>query len=85
MQEPFPLYPGEILCGAERFTYGSSDFKPAIKALPVVRANSALRLKAILDHMDGGIERKSGDMWQIEGPCTYKPVAEVVCYYFQQE
>lgn len=77
--EPFPLYPGEILEGANKFAVQSGiiDYKPAIKALPVVKANHAIRLKARMDHKDGKVQRKAGDMWQLEGPLTYKPVPEV--------
>ena len=33
---------------------------------------------AIMDHMDGDEERKSGDLWQLEGPLTYKPTPYAV-------
>lgn len=36
---------------------------------------------AIVDHMDGDEERKSGDLWQLEGPLTYKPTPYVVCQF----
>ncbi|XP_072026388.1 major vault protein-like [Amphiura filiformis] len=95
-QEPFPLYPGEILQGAENFYslaslitggYGGvrsdlrkktpKDYASAIRPLPVVKPNQAIRLKAILDFEDGDVKRQTGDLWQIEGPCTYMPIAEV--------
>ncbi|XP_013397805.1 major vault protein alpha-like [Lingula anatina] len=73
--EPFPLYPGEVLQGARSFGTSASDtnYSQAIKPLPVVKANHAIRLKALQDFDDGGVERKAGDMWQLEGPLTYKP------------
>lgn len=55
-QNPFPLYPGEVLQ------------TPPTK-LQVVPADSALRLKAILDFEDaGGKKRVAGDEWLFEGP-----------------
>lgn len=36
---------------------------------------------AIVDHMDGDEERKSGDLWQLEGPLTYKPTPYAVCQF----
>jgi len=73
-QEPFPLYPGEVLVGAK---VDSSDYAGAIKKLPVVPAGKALRLEALTDFMDKGVQRIAGDEWQIEGPCTYFPQPEV--------
>ncbi|CAF3482212.1 unnamed protein product [Rotaria sp. Silwood1] len=64
-QTPFPLYPGEIL-------------RQPVTALTVVPANSALRLKAILDFEDSHKEqRRAGDEWMFEGPATYIPRKEV--------
>ncbi|CAF0991784.1 unnamed protein product [Adineta ricciae] len=63
-QEPFPLYPGEIL-------------KQPATELKYVAANSAVRLKAILDFDDHGEVRKAGDEWLFEGPGTYIPRKEV--------
>ena len=55
-QEPFPLYPGELL-------------KQPVTPLKVVPANSALRLRAILDFEDQtGEKRTAGDEWLFEGP-----------------
>lgn len=54
-QEPFPLYPGEVL-------------KQAVTPLKIVAANSALRLRAILDFEDEGDKRVAGDEWLFEGP-----------------
>jgi major vault protein len=64
-QDPFPLYPGEVL-------------KNAVSALKVVPANSALRLKAEYDFIDEhNIARVAGDEWLFEGPGTYIPRKEV--------
>jgi len=55
-QEPFPLYPGEVL-------------KQPLTPLTVVMANSALRLMAVLDFEDdNGDKRTAGDEWLFEGP-----------------
>ncbi|XP_065891500.1 major vault protein-like isoform X2 [Dysidea avara] len=65
-QDPFPLYPGEVL-------------KQVVTPLKVVQANSALRLRAILDfESDSGEKRVAGDEWLFEGPGTYIPCKEVV-------
>ena len=55
-QDPFPLYPGEVL-------------KLNVTSLRVVMANSALRLRAVLDYEDeSGEKRVAGDEWLFEGP-----------------
>ena len=55
-QEPFPLYPGEVL-------------KQVVTQLKVVPANTALRLRAVLDLTeDDGTKRVAGDEWLFEGP-----------------
>ena len=65
---------------AERFGSGSNDYKRAIKPQPVVKANSAIRLKATLDHTDEtGKVRHAGFMWQLEGPLMYYPTPNAVC------
>lgn len=65
-QEPFPLFPGETL-------------KQPVSPLKVVAANSALRLRAILDFEDeSGEKRTAGDEWLFEGPGTYIPRKEVI-------
>ncbi|KAK6967558.1 major vault protein [Biomphalaria glabrata] len=65
-QDPFPLYPGEVL-------------KLPVTALKVVPANSALRIRAILDFEDeNGEKRTAGDEWLFEGPGTYIPRKECV-------
>jgi len=73
-QEPFPLYPGEVLSG-----------KPT--PLQVVQANHALRLRGIRDFEEvigdpaskdaKVIKRLAGDEWLFEGPATYLPRVEV--------
>ena len=47
--------------------------------MKVVPANSALRLKAVLDFDDDSakVQRRAGDEWLFEGPATYIPRKEV--------
>lgn len=48
-------------------------------ALKVVPANTALRVRAVLDYEDeSGEKRVAGDEWLFEGPGTYIPRKEVV-------
>ena len=55
-QDPFPLYPGEAL-------------KQVVTQLKVVPANTALRLRAVLDFQEeDGTRRVAGDEWLFEGP-----------------
>lgn len=55
-QDPFPLYPGEGL-------------KQVVTQLKVVPANTALRLRAVLDFQEeDGTRRVAGDEWLFEGP-----------------
>ncbi|XP_070541280.1 major vault protein-like isoform X2 [Ptychodera flava] len=79
-KEPFPLYPGESLVDASDFLMKpsptSKDYSAAVKKLPIVKANHAIKLTARVDHDDNGITRKAGDIWQLEGPLTYMPTAE---------
>ncbi|CAF1217001.1 unnamed protein product, partial [Didymodactylos carnosus] len=63
-KEPFPLYPGEVL-------------RQSVTPLKHVAANSALRLKAVLDFDGNGEQRNAGDEWLFEGPGTYTPRKEV--------
>lgn len=64
-RDPFPLYPGEVL-------------KQTVTPLKVIPANSALRLKAVLDFEDDDkVKRIAGDEWLFEGPGTYFPRKEV--------
>ena len=54
-------------------------FQQAVSPLKVVPANSALRLRSILDFEDDeGEKRVAGDEWLFEGPGTYIPRKEVV-------
>lgn len=56
MQDPFPLYPGEVV-------------KQVVTQLKVVHANTALRLRAILDFQETETtKRVAGDEWLFEGP-----------------
>ena len=51
-----PLYPGEGL-------------KQVVTPLKVVQANTALRIRAILDfEEEDGMKRVAGDEWLFEGP-----------------
>eukprot|EP01094_Clydonella_sp_ATCC50884_P000826 TRINITY_DN1061_c0_g1_i1.p1 TRINITY_DN1061_c0_g1~~TRINITY_DN1061_c0_g1_i1.p1 ORF type:complete len:470 (-),score=135.03 TRINITY_DN1061_c0_g1_i1:1111-2409(-) len=61
-QEPFPLYPGEALVGK-------------MEPLLVVPENKALRLRAIRDLKDKGLQ--AGAEWLFEGPGTYIPRVDV--------
>ncbi|XP_054661001.1 major vault protein isoform X2 [Grus americana] len=64
-QEPFPLYPGE-------------EIQQDITPLQVVLADTALRLRALLDFKDeDGNKFVAGDEWLFEGPGTYIPRKEV--------
>ena len=64
-QEPFPLYPGEVL-------------RQVVTPLKTVHANSALRLKALLDfEIKEGVVKHAGEEWLFEGPGTYIPRKEV--------
>ena len=56
-QDPFPLYPGE-------------ELEAAIKALTVVSAMTALRLRVTRDFKDGETNRIAGDDFLFEGPGT---------------
>ncbi|XP_042742791.1 major vault protein isoform X1 [Lagopus leucura] len=64
-QEPFPLYPGE-------------ELQQGVTPLQVVLADTALRLRALLDFEDeDGNKFVAGDEWLFEGPGTYIPHKEV--------
>jgi hypothetical protein len=55
-QDPFPLYPGEVL---------------AVKVTPltVVIKGAALKLRATRDCVDANdVKRVAGEMWLFEGP-----------------
>jgi len=68
-QEPFPLYPGELLIEDE-----SGNM---ITKLQVVEKNCALRLQATRDFEADGVRRKAGDEWLFAGPGTYIPRVDV--------
>eukprot|EP01130_Rhizamoeba_saxonica_P003235 TRINITY_DN1382_c0_g1_i4.p1 TRINITY_DN1382_c0_g1~~TRINITY_DN1382_c0_g1_i4.p1 ORF type:complete len:383 (-),score=83.60 TRINITY_DN1382_c0_g1_i4:43-1191(-) len=62
-QDPFPLYPGEVLDGN-------------IRAIQLVFPNQALRIEAQRDLVDySGEKRRAGDQWLFIGPNTYHPVS----------
>ncbi|CAF3989067.1 unnamed protein product, partial [Rotaria sp. Silwood1] len=59
-QEPFPLYPGEVL-------------KEAVRPLQVIEPNRALRLRAVLDFVDeNGQEIQVGEEFLFQGPGTIR-------------
>ncbi|XP_037113241.1 major vault protein-like [Syngnathus acus] len=62
---PFPLHPGEKI---------QQDVTP----LQVVHPNTALRLQALIDFMDGEEWREAGTEWLFEGPGMYIPRKEMV-------
>jgi len=62
---PFPLYPGESL-------------KEPVTLLRVVSPNTALRISALRDFVDGETKRAAGDEWLFHGPGTYLPRVECV-------
>ncbi|NXA30399.1 MVP protein, partial [Ibidorhyncha struthersii] len=63
--DPFPLYPGE-------------EIQQDITPLQMVLADTALRLRALLDFKDeDGKKFLAGDEWLFEGPSTYIPRKEV--------
>ncbi|XP_077413483.1 major vault protein isoform X2 [Vanacampus margaritifer] len=64
-RDPFPLHPGE-------------EIQQDVTPLQVVYPDTALRLQALLDFLDGGERRVAGDEWLFEGPGTYIPRKEVV-------
>ena len=69
----------QLHCIAFNFEILNIGYKSGIKALPVIGPNEGLQLLAIVDHVDGDEERKTGDFWQLEGPLTYKPTPYAVC------
>ena len=40
----------------------------------IVKSDTALKLRAVLDHTDGGKRFIAGDEWLLNGPATYTPV-----------
>eukprot|EP00794_Sanderia_malayensis_P005339 gene5339-6009_t len=71
-QEPFPLYPGEVLVGGSM----TAPMK-AMQKLPVIQPKHGLKLRALLSFESPKEKRVSGDEWQLEGPLTYYPRPEV--------
>jgi major vault protein len=57
--EPFPLYPGERM-------------QEPVTKLKAVPRDTALRLQAVRDFSDNGINRLALDQWLFEGPGAYK-------------
>lgn len=55
-----------------------SDYKGAIKKLPIVKHNHGIHLRALTDFDDGDVLRPAGAEWQLQGPLTYVPQPEVV-------
>ncbi|XP_060071634.1 major vault protein-like [Ylistrum balloti] len=76
-QEPFPLLPGESLFGAPDYQTGRSGYMPAMQPIPIVKADHAIRLKAVLDFEDETGQHQAGDQWQLNGPLSYRPCPEV--------
>ncbi|PVD30897.1 hypothetical protein C0Q70_10172 [Pomacea canaliculata] len=76
-QEPFPLYPGETLPLVPDFGLKSEDYSKALQAMPVVPSSCALRLRAVQDFLEDGIQIPAGHEWYVEGPMTYIPRPEV--------
>lgn len=46
--------------------------------LPKVPAQHAIRLRARYDFQKDGVSRLAGEIWQVEGPLTYRPEPEAV-------
>ena len=44
----------------------------------MIASNHGLKLRALVDFEDEGEKRIAGDEWQLKGPLTYHPKAEVV-------
>ncbi|XP_077475895.1 major vault protein isoform X2 [Stigmatopora argus] len=63
-RDPFPLHPGE-------------EIQQDVTPLQVVYPDTAFRLQAFLDFLDGDERRVAGDQWLFEGPGTYIPRKEV--------
>ncbi|XP_030842279.1 major vault protein [Strongylocentrotus purpuratus] len=66
-----------LTVGIRKGLGAKAQFCMAIKPLPVVKANQAIRLRATIDHTSSeGLKRVAGDEWQYPGPLTYKPTPE---------
>jgi major vault protein len=53
------------------------SLKKDVTPLTIVAADSALRLRAVLDFTDVKVHRAAGSEWLFEGPGTYIPKVEV--------
>ena len=64
-----------------------TDYMQAVKQLPVIKADYALHLRALVDveKDETGRPRKAGDEWQLKGPITYIPQPEVVHTYIHRD
>ncbi|GAM26593.1 hypothetical protein SAMD00019534_097680, partial [Acytostelium subglobosum LB1] len=63
--DPFPLYPGEVMVDSK------------IMSLSIVLDNEALKLKALCDFTAAnGKKRKAGEEYLFVGPSTYHPTVE---------
>lgn len=60
------------------FGLKSEDYSKALQAMPVVPNSCALRLRALQDFLEDGIQIPAGHEWYVEGPMTYIPRPEVV-------
>lgn len=69
-QDPFPLFPGEVL-------------KQVVTQLKVVPANTALRLRAVLDTEEDGTRRVAGDEWLFEGPGGLVVLCTLTSQYYR--
>ena len=61
--------------------YPPLGYAQAVKPLPVIKAQHALHLRALveIESDETGTKRRVGDEWLLEGPTTYLPQPEVVC------
>ena len=57
-----------------------ADFSRAVKALPHVKADHGLHLRALatIDKDESGTKRTEGEEWQLRGPLAYIPCPGVV-------
>ena len=62
-----------------------ADFDRAVKPLPVVKADNGVNLRALFKFTDDkGVAREAADEWQLRGPLTYIPRADVVSVYVRR-
>lgn len=81
VRRPFTQYCVNPLPCIDPLPTPSPEYEQAVKPLPVIRAQHALHLRALVDIESDveGAKRKAGDEWQLTGPVTYIPQPEVVC------